>query len=58
VNYVVEVSDNLQTWNSGASFVEHVSTTPDPDGVTDTVVVRALQAQPFFRVRITRSATP
>lgn len=58
VNYLVEVSDNLQTWDSGPTFVEHVSTTPDPDGITDTVIVRALQAQPFFRVRITRSVAP
>ena len=58
VNYLVEVSDDLQIWNSGPAFVQHLSTTPDPDGVTDTVVVRALLAHPFFRVRITRSATP
>ena len=58
INYVVEVSNDLVTWDSGPTFVEMVSSTPDPDGITDTVIVRALQAHTFFRVRVSRTATP
>lgn len=56
--YEVEVSDDLLAWEKGPEFVEVVSITPDPDGVTETVIVRGLQSHPFFRVRVTRTTTP
>lgn len=58
IRYVVEVSNDLLTWDSGPTFVELVSSIPDSDGVTDTVIVRALQSHAFFRVRVSRTATP
>lgn len=57
IHYVVEVSNDLITWSSGSSVVAVVSVNPDSDGVTDTVVVRSLQAQPFFRLRLTRTSS-
>ena len=57
INYAVEVSDDLVTWKSGASFVTPVSTTPDADGLTDTVIVRSLANHRYFRIRVTRSVT-
>jgi hypothetical protein len=55
IRYVVEASNDLVTWDSGASFVTPVSTTKDPDGITDTVIVRTLQNHKFFRVRVSRT---
>ena len=40
--YTVEVSADLQTWNSGSGFTAQVSVTNNPDGVTQTVVVQDL----------------
>lgn len=57
INYAVEVSDDLVTWKSGAAFVTPVSTTPDADGLTDTVIVRSLTNHRYFRIRVTRSVT-
>ncbi len=57
IAYVVEVSNDLQAWNGGAAFVAPVSVTHDAGGITDTVIVRALQSHRFFRVRITRTTS-
>jgi len=42
LDYIPEVSVDLQNWNSGPSYIAPVSTTPNPDGVTETVIVRDL----------------
>jgi endonuclease/exonuclease/phosphatase family metal-dependent hydrolase len=38
--YTVEVSNNLSTWFSGSNYTAIVSITDNPDGITQTVVVR------------------
>ena len=58
ITYIPEVSGDMQTWNSGLLYVAPVSVTPNPDGVTATVVVQDLTpagpASPrFIRLRIT-----
>ncbi|HEX4084946.1 MAG TPA: TIGR03790 family protein [Chthoniobacteraceae bacterium] len=40
ITYVPQVSNDLETWNSGASYIMAVSATPNPDGTTETVTVR------------------
>lgn len=59
ITYVPQVSGDLATWNSGASYTTLVSTTNNADGVTQTVVVRDLTAataanQRFIRLQVTR----
>jgi hypothetical protein len=40
LTYIVEVSDDVAIWNSGATYTVVVSRTDDPNGLTRTVVVR------------------
>ena len=59
INYIPEVSDDLQTWHSGPSYIGLVSLTNNSDGVTQTVVVQALQPisatkSRFIRLRVTK----
>jgi hypothetical protein len=42
ITYTVEVCGDVHTWNSGSSYTALVSVTNNPDGVTQTVVVRDL----------------
>ena len=44
ITYAVEVSSDLQTWNSGAGYTATVSTTTNSGNTTQTVVVRDLTA--------------
>lgn len=59
ISYFVEVSGDMQTWNSGSGATATVSTTNSTDGKTQTVVVRDLTAasstarQRFIRLRVT-----
>ena len=58
ISYVPQVSGDLATWNAGANYVATVSTTNNPDGVTQTVVVRDLMAMTgagrrFIRLAVT-----
>jgi subtilase family serine protease len=59
ISYIVEVSGDLQTWNSGSGYTLTPVVTPNGDGVTETVVVPAAgpltsgtQCQ-FMRLRVT-----
>ena len=57
ITYVVEVSNDLATWFSGASYTSVIGTTDR--GATETVKVGSLLApdasqRQFMRVRITR----
>jgi endonuclease/exonuclease/phosphatase family metal-dependent hydrolase len=56
--YTVEVSNNLSTWFSGSTYTAIVSITDNPDGITQTVVVRdrtamADQASRHMRLGVT-----
>ena len=42
LNYTVQTSTDLKTWNYGASYTTEVSALNNPDGVTQTVTVRSL----------------
>ena len=44
LTYVVQTSDDLITWHSGAEYTQEVSTTPSGDGVTNLVTTRILPA--------------
>ena len=46
VQYGVFVSTNLQTWDTGTNYVEEFSSSPDTNGVTETVKSRALMPVP------------
>jgi hypothetical protein len=46
VAYRVAVSTNLMNWTTGAAAAEEISTTPDPNGVTETVKARVLWPWP------------
>jgi hypothetical protein len=55
--YTVEISDDLITWPSPGVTSELVSITANPDGITETVIVRVLPAtnatsKKFVRVRV------
>ncbi len=59
ISYVVEVSGDLVAWNSGPSYTATVSVTDNPDGITQTVVVRDLvpmdsATSRFIRLKITQ----
>lgn len=57
--YQIEVSDNLSDWTSADGRSQMISTTPNPDGVTETVVLRISPQNPeairkeFLRLRVT-----
>jgi len=42
ITYNVQVSTDLQTWNSGPGYTATVSSTDNPGGLTETVTVQAL----------------
>jgi len=44
LTYTVEVSNDLQSWNSGSAYTSELGTTPTGDGVTELVTVRVLPA--------------
>jgi hypothetical protein len=46
VQYGIFVSTNLVNWDTGTNYVEEFSTTPDTNGITETVKTRALEAFP------------
>jgi hypothetical protein len=59
INYVVEVSSDLATWNSGAATMEELSAVDDGNGVTETVRLRVISdvsaiGQRFTRLRVTK----
>jgi hypothetical protein len=59
INYVVEVSSDLLTWNSGAAITQELSTVDDGNGVTETVRLRVISdvnagGQRFTRLRVTK----
>lgn len=56
ITYAVQVSSDRTTWFSGSNYTATVSTTNNPDGVTQTVIVRdktsiASQARRFMRLQ-------
>lgn len=58
ITYVPQVSGDLATWNSGASYLTTVSSTNNPDGLTQTVTVRDLTpltgaGRRFIRLAVT-----
>jgi len=60
LTYAVEVSQDMVTWIPAAPNIETVSTTPNSDGITQTVTVRYLPSlstlgttRRFFHVRVT-----
>ena len=42
LTYTVQISTDLQTWNSGASYTTTTSATNNPDGITQSVTVQSL----------------
>jgi hypothetical protein len=57
ISYVVEVSSDLATWQSGSGFTQEISAPATGDGVTALVTVRVLPAvgattRRFARVRV------
>jgi hypothetical protein len=40
IGYTVEVSNDLQHWNSGAGYTSVISNSPNPNGLTETIVVQ------------------
>ena len=58
LTYAVEVSDAMASWSSTGANVQTLSTTPNGDGITQTITIRVLPAlnaaaKKFARVRIT-----
>lgn len=59
INYFVEVSTDLTTWNSGPAFTQEIDAQDDGNGVTETVRVRILSnpnlpGQRFSRLRVVK----
>ena len=59
ISYIVEVSQDLLTWNSGSLYTQDLSAVDDGNGITQTVTVQVLQpvsATPhlFTRLRVTQ----
>ena len=56
LSYQVEASADLVAWNSGPTFTQQVSVTPDANGTTETVVERCLlpigSGCDYLRVRV------
>jgi len=58
IDYIVEVSDDLQIWNSGSGYTTVVSVNNNPDGVSQAVVVQDLipinsTQKRFMRLKVT-----
>ena len=58
MTYLPQVSGDLVSWNSGTNYIAPVSTTNNPDGMTQTVVVRDLtplftNGRRFIRLSVT-----
>ena len=53
VNYIVEVSSNLQTWNSGNGYTEIISNVASANGNTITVQNALSNPKSFIRLRVT-----
>ena len=56
-SYVVSVSNDLLTWNTGTNYVEEIQTTDDGNGLTETVKARLIEPFPtadhqFVTVRV------
>ena len=59
ISYIVEVSQDLLTWNSGSLYTQDVSAVDDGNGLTQTVTVQTLQPVSgtphlFTRLRVTQ----
>jgi hypothetical protein len=59
LQYRIDVSDNLNDWTDAGGRTQVISTTPNADGVTETVVLRISPLNPaatgkeFLRLRVT-----
>ena len=59
ITYTVQVSTDMQTWNSGPGYTTPPSATNNPDGVTQTVTVQDLtpvdltNPKQFMRLQVT-----
>jgi hypothetical protein len=42
VNYAVYISNDLLAWNTGPTYVDEISVTPDANGFTETVKARII----------------
>ena len=63
VQYGVFVSTNLLKWYTGSNYVEEFSTSPDTNGITETVMTRALSSFPgtnnlFMNLRVWLQQVP
>jgi uncharacterized repeat protein (TIGR03803 family) len=61
--YTIEVSDDLQTWNSGPGYTTPIQVTNDPGGQTQSVVEQDLKpmdgaSHRFIRLKVTKSPAP
>jgi hypothetical protein len=60
ITYNVQVSTDLQTWNSGPGYTATAGTTTNPGGLTETVTVQALtpvsaaNPEQFIQLQVTR----
>jgi hypothetical protein len=58
IDYVVEISSDLASWNSGPGITEELSAVDDGNGVTETVRWRVISdvnvGQRFTRLRVTK----
>ena len=57
LTYTVEVSSDLQTWNSGSSYTATLSVSPNLDGVTQTITEQSLvplsgASKKFIRLQV------
>ena len=59
IDYVLEVSPDLASWNSGGAVAQEINASDDGNGITETVRLRVLSdvTQPggrFVRLRVSR----
>jgi hypothetical protein len=59
IDYTLEVSTDLSTWNSGPGFTQELTASDDGNGVTETVYVKVIApldqpGQRFVRLRVTK----